>query len=227
MEKLTNMENNALAQIPTGPLGLENVKTEDLVLSRILIVQDKSYWTKTMHLTAGELVNSLSKKSSPEVSFIPLIVSKYWDLLKREGNRMVFDYRVTREDDPRMVGRHMYPDESQGIKADVNAVIAIAALVNNSPVIIPFSKTSYRTGRNLITLAHSQNEPLFNRRYILKTRLENKNGNEYYVLDYSEQGATTDEERIKCFELYKSLAPKVQNLNAPSMSSEGVEEVPF
>lgn len=223
MKSLQKPENKDLA-IPSAPLGLENVDNSDLVFPRLILTQALSKFVTEDGMKSGVYVNSLTKTVVDPV-FVPVISSKYWDLLKPEGGRMVFEARVTDENDPRLEGRQMWTDGDK--KANVNTVIAVIALLDGSPVVVPFTKSSFKAGKTLLTMAKMNKGPFFSHTYKLAAKKETKASNVYYVTEVSDLGQTPQEAQAQAYDLYKSLAPKAKHINSAGMGGDEVEEVPF
>lgn len=218
-------ENKGLSVIPNAPLGLETVDNSDLVFPRVILTQALSKFVQEDGLKAGVFVNSLTKKPIKDTTFIPLIASKYWDLLKPEGGRMVFEARVTDEKDPRLEGRQMWTDGDK--KANVNTVLAVIALVEGAPMVIPFSKSSYKAGKTLLTLAKIHKGPFFSMKYHLAAIKETKGSNTYFVTEVKAVEEAKESEKVEAYDLYRSLAPKSKQFNSPDTAGENIEEVPF
>jgi len=211
---------NELAVVPNEPLGLENVDSSDLLLPRVILTQALSKFVQEDGMKAGVYVNSLTKKVIEDTTFQPLYASKYWDLLKPEGNKMVFEARVTDEHDERLVGRKMWSDEEG--KANVNTVLAVIALIEGSPCVIPFTKTSYKAGKALLTYAKMNQGPFFSHKYKLVASRETTKGNSYYVTNVQDLGPVTEAEKLAAYALYQTLAPKATKINTAGLEADAI-----
>lgn len=61
------------------------------------------------------------------------------------------------------------------------------------PIILGFAKTSYKTGKNLLSLAKFVGGDMFSRQYKLSTKLVNGKEGEYFVLEVAAAGMVSNE----------------------------------
>lgn len=73
------------------------------------------------------------------------------------------------------------------------------------PVIISFSKTSYKAGKKLYTLARLAETDMFGRRYKLTTKTEQNESGTYYVLQVDPAGTPEPEDYNKAEKLWDML----------------------
>lgn len=201
--------------------GLESGKPEDLLLPRIILMQAQSKFVVDEGKKPGTFVNSITKEEYPTLEFVPIIMTKYWDVLKPDGTKMVFDYRVTSEADQRLTDKRFFNDGED--KANVNTVMAFISLVNDTPAIVTFTKTNYKTGKKLYTMARVAKGDLFSNSYKLISKKETRNDNTYFVSDVEPLGHVSDEVLKVAEGYYETFKERIKEIN----TVEGKEEVPF
>jgi hypothetical protein len=79
-------------------------------------------------------------------------------------------------------------------------------------VIVSFSKTSFKTGKKLISLALRTGGDMFGQKYRIGSKKEENDGNTYFVLTVEPAGAA-DEATYKAAEgLYEQFATKAKEI---------------
>ena len=216
---------NAIA-VQSGGRGLEGADKEDILLPRIVMMQKTSKWIEQYNLKPGDLVNTVTKKIVEDTTFIPVALSKYYDLLKQEGNRMIFEDRVFDKNSPKLVGRRQFPDKSNPqneLKANCNAVLAFISIIEGRPAVIKFVKTSYKAGKKLFNLAIASGGDLFSQKYKLIVSKDQNDYGTFYVLDVESVGPVTDEEHQAADRVYQAYAAKAQAVNGVPEVTETAE----
>lgn len=210
----------------TQKRGLERVTKDDLTVPKIILTQPLSNFVLVDGKQAGVFVNSVTRETYKDVTFTPVIFSKYWDGLKPEGNKMVFDFRTFNENDPRLSGKRFFPEKDeqtgQRLPAQVNFVRAFLSIVEGKPVMITFSKANSKTGKRLIDLAAAKEGDFFAWSYKLTVARETRQGNTYFV-SVVEDAGKADEATFKIAEnIYNSFGAKVEAVNTDSAVDEEV-----
>ena len=73
------------------------------------------------------------------------------------------------------------------------------------PLLLRFSRTSYRAGKTLLSLAQFSGGNMFDRKYKLGSKKEDSDGNIYYIFTVQPIGESSDEQRAQADLLYDSL----------------------
>jgi hypothetical protein len=210
--------------------GLEDAGVEDMTLPHLVLTQALSKFVTEDGMRPGSFVNTLSRKAYTEpnwVEFVPFKMTKYVNLLKNEGGKMVFEARINDELDPRIVGRRFFPEtDSNGntIKANAESVMAFLVMVDGQPVVVKFSKTSHKAGKELVTLAKMAGGDLWNWKYKLAAKKEVKGSNSYYVASVQVAGQTSEDERAAAYRMYQAMSPRAKDVAGQEPQGE---EVPF
>lgn len=198
----------------TSALGLENVENEDLVLPHIILVNAKSYYSDDLEMKPGTYANSLSHKETTG-EFVPFYAHKYYDLLVPKGDGMEYDRRVfVKPEGDTWQFFNKKDDAGRTIsKANVDSVLSILAVVDGLPAIINFSKSNYKAGKTLLSIAKFAGGPFWLKKYSLVARKVTKNGNTYFVSEVNEVGPTTDEEQKAAAEYYGVFAKRAKGIS--------------
>ena len=195
------------------PRGVEGGDPADLLLPKLILLQGLSKLVTREGMEVGTFVNSLSMEQlGKEVEFIPVVMVKYFDLLKQDGTKMVFESRVFDKDDPKLANRRMFPEGD--LKANCNAVLSYICLIKGEPTIITFSKSSYKTGKKLYTMTKMSQKDIFTFKYKLSSKMENKKDNDFYAMEIERLGPVPEAEFKMAEELYGVFGNKVHELHA-------------
>jgi hypothetical protein len=218
-----NSMSKAVAERPGGgPLaragkvarGLEDIGQEDLLIPKIILLQFNSKLVKNEKGKAGHYINGTTMKNlGAAFEFVPVKVTKYVDMLKPEGSRMVFESRTYDLNDPRLKNRQFFPKD--GKKADATTVMSFLCLIEGQPAIIGFKATSYNAGKKLVSQAKLDGGDLFSQKYRLTVKSDTKQGETYFVMDVEKVGPTPEAEYIQAEQVYEHLSGRMQELEKP------------
>jgi hypothetical protein len=220
------MAEKALAKRPSGemgrpaPRGIEAGDPEDLLIPKVLLMQGLSKLVTREGKKPGTFVNSLTKEElGVEVEFVPVVMTKYFDLLKMGGDgKMVFEGRTFDKNDSRLQGRRMFNEGD--LKANCNAVISFICVVKGEPMVVSFSKTSYKTGKKLFTLTQLGGQDLFSKKYKLVVKAAHKGDNDYFETDIELIGETPKSDMVLAESLYSSMGKRVHEFVDQGPSDE-------
>ena len=202
-----------------APRGIEAGDADDLLIPKVLLMQGLSKLVTREGKKAGTFVNSLTKEDmGVEVKFVPVVMTKYFDLLKPQGDKMVFEGRVFDKNDPKLKNRRMFNDGD--LKANCNSVMSFICVVNGEPVVISFSKTSYKTGKKLFTLTQLGGHDLFTKQYKLIVKAESRNNNDYFTTEIELLGDAPKADFVLAESLYGSLGKRVHEFVDQGPSDE-------
>jgi hypothetical protein len=177
---------------PQGRGFEEKTEREDLILPRAILLQALSPQLQDVDgLKAGMVINNITNEALPE-KFIPIL--KYTEFLKfnpRDSKDESYDpayepgaliWRTNDPSDPRTVECKFGEDGSKPTALKVMNFLCYFPGVL-MPIVLGFSKTSYKAGKKLISLAKFTGGDLFGKVYALKVKQAEKNGIKYFVLD--------------------------------------------
>jgi hypothetical protein len=203
-----------------APRGIEAGDPDDLLIPKVLLMQGLSKLVTREGKKAGTFVNSLTKEEmGTEVKFVPVVMTKYFDLLKMGGDgKMAFEGRTFDKNDPRLKGRRMFNEGD--LKANANSVMSFICVVNGEPVVINFSKTSYKTGKKLYTLTQLGGFDLFSKQYKLTVKAAHKGDNDYFEMEVEMVGEAPKGENVLAESLYASLGKRVHEFVDQGPSDE-------
>lgn len=200
------------------PKGFEEpTPKEDLIIPRAKLLQALSPEVSDCKegCKPGAIVNSLNSEVLPS-QFIPLF--KYTEYIKfnpMDKSNPAFDlsyapgaliWRTTDPHDPRVSETEFAAD---GSKPTALKTLNFLSYFPGSemPVVISFSKTSYKSGKKLLSLAQFAAVDMYARKYELRSKQQETDGHKYYVLDVFPAGKSTDEEIAFCdnwFTMFRS-----------------------
>lgn len=175
----------------SGSRGLEEVGSEDLIIPRVKLLQPLSPELKDhKDLRAGMIINSLTHTELPAL-FTPIFYWKEWLRFNPRDNKSAdFDsnfepgalmWRTRDANDPRVKEAEFGPN-GEPPKALTTLNFFSVFDGDAMPVILSFSKTSYKAGKNLLSLAKLRGGDMFSRRYKLGVKEESNAKGDYYVL---------------------------------------------
>lgn len=199
-----------LAETKTGALTTgtdrrgfeEKTEREDLIIPMVKLTQSLSPEVVDGKAKPGMLINSLTKAQLPEF-IIPIFKFTTWIKWNpRNKDDDNFDpnlqpgamiWRTTDPNDPRTEEAKFGPN---GEKPIANKIINFMSYFpgEDMPLITTFSKTSFKAGRKLISLASFSAGPMFSKKYKLFSKKESGDAAPYYILEVEPAGKVTDEE---------------------------------
>lgn len=167
----------------TGPTGLaDNITSKDLRLPRIALLQSKSPQVENEgdKYRAGMFIDTLTQDILPNpINFVPVFIFK--NVIKwkprTEGGGMLWK---TLTPTPEQLAETQF-NGAEKPKADmyINAVCMIDGL--DTPVLLSFSKTSLKTGQDLVTLA-TLSGCAWKYKYVLSSIKATKPSGTYYEM---------------------------------------------
>ena len=183
-------------------------------------------------LKSGMVINSLTKEPLSS-EFIPITASKNFARFNpRNSAEAGFDPNIApgamiwASNDP------LDPKVKEQTQFGPNGEKPLAtAFINflsyfpgaTMPIILSFSKTSYKAGRNLLSLAKFSGGDMFARKYELKSTMETNAMGTFAVLKVMPIGASSPEEFAICEKLWKDFSGRVRDIQVAE--EEVVEDV--
>lgn len=212
-----------IAETAQQQIGIEGMNDSDRQIGNIVLVQGNNKAFKGV--PSGSFANSKTGAVLSSVTFIPVHMSKFFDLYDVEQAIPKWLGRYFKESAPELSGKRWQYDGK--LKPEVIPVISVVALVNGSePCFIRFKKTSgYPAGQNLYTMIRAAGGAIFGAKYSLKAiERTSKDKIDFYAIDVAKIADTTDEEKAAAHALYLTVAKSYEKVHG---SAAGEEETPF
>ena len=80
------------------------------------------------------------------------------------------------------------------------------------PIIVSFSKTSYKTGRQLLSLTKFSGGDMFSRKYSVESKKVTGDSGTYFILKVGAAGLVDPEELVLCERWWTEYSMKVKEL---------------
>lgn len=210
-EMTVHQEANTAVALSTDTRGFEaEISQDDIIIPRAKLLQPLSPELRELDIKAGHVINSLTKEELP-ASFVPIFFYKEFMRFnpRNKADRGYMDthepgqliWKTRDQNDARVVAEC-------GFGANGEHPIALTTLNFFSlfdgqpvPVIISFTKTSYKAGKTLLSLAKLRGGAMFSRRYKLTVKEENNAKGNYFTLNVTPNG-DCDADMLKVAESY-------------------------
>lgn len=183
--------------------GMEDVDNDDLIIPRVKLMQPLSPELKDCReLRPGMIINSLTKEELPAV-FTPIFYWKEWLRFNprdkdKPGYNSEFEpgalmWRTRDAADERVKEAEFGPNGEPPLALSTLNFFSVFE-GTGMPVILSFTKTSYKAGKNLLSLAKLRGGDMFSRKYKLTVKEESNAKGDYYVLVVNPAGDCAPEE---------------------------------
>lgn len=210
------------------------VDQEDLIIPRAKLIQALSpeLAEGLDGIKIGSIINSLTKEILPQ-EFIPIFTFKNFI---RFNPRSKDDPNFDSDYDPgAVIWKSTDPLDSRvkeqakfGPNGEKPAAVTFINFFSyfpgvGMPIIVSFSKTSYKSGKHLLSLAKFCGGDMFSRKYRLVSQMETNNVATYAVLKVKPVGSASPEEFQLCERLWNEFSAKVDAIQVHE--EEVVEDV--
>jgi hypothetical protein len=209
------------------------VDQEDLIIPRAKLIQALSPEISEgiKGVKVGSIINSLTKAILPN-EFIPIFTFKNFIRFNpRSKDDPNFDpsyepgaviWKSTDPLDPKVQQEARFGPN--GEKPQAVTFLNFFSFFKGSPmpIIVSFSKTSYKSGKQLLSLAKFCGGDMFSRKYKLTSVMESNDIATYAVFKVVPAGAPTPEEFKVCEKLWNDFSAKARNIQVHD--EESVEE---
>lgn len=203
--------------------GFENgINHEDLIIPRAKLIQALSpEITEGLGVKPGAIINSLTKEVLPD-EFIPVFMFKNFIRFNpRSKADPNFDpayepgaviWKSTDPEDPKVVAETRFG--SNGEKPIATTFLNFFSYFPGvpMPVIVSFSKTSYKAGRQLLSLAKFCGGDMFSRKYRLMSQMESNDIATYAVFKVAPVGNVSPEDYSLCERLWNDFSAKAKDI---------------
>ena len=188
----------------------EGVDQTDLIIPRVKLMQPLSPELKEYkELRPGMIINSLTKDVLP-ATFVPIFYFKEWLRFNpRDKDKPGYDstfapgalmWRTRDAQDERVKQADFGPNGELPLAITTLNFFSVFT-DTGMPVILSFSKTGYKAGKNLLSLAKLRGGAMFSRQYKLTVKEESNDKGDYYVMVVSPAG-DCDPDTLKMGESY-------------------------
>jgi len=241
-EAKTNQERNqtntagALVNFSKPQRGFEEkIDHEDLIIPRAKLIQALSPELSEgiEGLKIGSVINSLTKEILSQ-EFIPVFMFKNFirfNPRKKDDPNFLSSFepgavvwKSSDPSDPKVIDETKFGPN--GEKPPATTFLNFFSYFPGCamPIILSFSKTSYKTGKQLLSLAKFCGGDMFSRKYKLTSAMETNDIGTYAVLKVTPVGAVTPEEYDICEHLWNEFSAKVDNIQ---VHEETTDDIPF
>lgn len=233
--EITTKQNN-LPSTRVAPRGFENVEAQDLITPRLQLVHGTSVNSIAKSrdgFHVGTFVNSLTQQEIPQpFEFVPIFMrnsAAYFD----EENKLVCkseDSITNREgvacrDCPFGVYHGEWKDGKPPRCQAAKEFLAVPKDQIGEPfpaaIILSFKRTSYDTGRQLITMARMLNKDMFARTYKMTSKTVVKPKGDTQVYDLKPGVMLNEEEFANAERLYEFFNSQRVVTHEESVSDDG------
>ena len=237
-ESLDLTERNIGVPATQSQRGFEQgVDPDDLIIPRARVIQPTS--EDSEEFKTGTIINSLTKEVLPE-QFIPIVFSKNWIRFNpRNSSDPNYDQNfepgdiIWRSNDPldprvQSEGKWGPNDEPPKATAFLNFLSYFPGVA--MPVVVSFSKTSYKAGKVLLSTARHCSPDLFSMKYSLSSSIVTNDKGKFAVLKVASIGPVEGEELAFCEKMWKDFSAKMQNIKVHDIEKteeETGEDIPF
>ena len=222
-QEIAKAQGGSLMQAEKEQRGFESgVDQQDLIIPRAKLIQALSPEMQEglEGIKIGSIINSLTKEVLPDV-FIPIFSFKnYIRFNPRSKDDPNFDadfepgaiiWRSSDPSDPLVLEQTKFgPNGEKPVATTFLNFFSFFPGVT-MPVIVSFSKTSYRTGKQLLSLGKFCGVDMFSRKYRLTSQMETNIGT-YAVLRVAAIGEAAPEEFAVCERLWNDFAAKAKDI---------------
>lgn len=229
-------EQKELVTQTDGPMGFnDGDDKEDLIIPRAKLLQGLSpeIVDGLPGLSTGMIINSVTKEVLPG-TFIPIFMFKNW---MRFNPRKSTDYGydpefepgaiIWRSDDPkdpRVIEEAAWgPNDEKPLATTFMNFFAVFE-GSMTPVIVSFSSTSYKAGKQLYSIAKFTGLDMFARKYTLASKQEAKGNDKYFVLTVNPAGVCTQDQYDGCLSLFKDFNMKAGDIQVHDEANQEVSE---
>lgn len=238
--EVANKQPNAVDILNGQKRGFEEAtQREDLIIPRVKLLQALSPEVAEGGLKAGLIINSLTKEILP-TDFIPVFKFTNWIRFNpRDNSKPGYDATfgpgdiIWRSVDP--LDPKVRSEGSFGVNGELPLAIKFLNFFAyfpgvTMPIIISFSKTSYKAGKQLLSLAQFTPGDMFSRKYKLSAKQTKNDIGTFYVLNVEPAGKPSDEEYSAAESLYNNFGSKVKDIQVHEEGDEAAnaaEQAPF
>ena len=235
--EIVKPEDAGCLAVTTIQKGFESpIHPEDLIFPRAKLIQGLSPEMQDVESAGkyrvGMIINSLTKEELPK-EFIRIFFWKIWvwfnsrDIKDEENFDPHFKpgdiiWTSNDEHDPRVVEQACFGSHGEKPKAITFFNFMAHFTDITTPLVISFSKTSLKAGKQLLSMAKLSGLDMWGCKYNLTSTMESGAGATFAIYAVSLVGRVTPEEYNLCENLWSNFSPQVKNIKV-----QDVSDVPF
>lgn len=220
-----------------GRDGLENMRPQDLLVPRLILMQALSpaVVDKNVDADAGDMFNSMTMErwvaEGDLAEFIP--VFHYLEWIKwgsrDEGEGILGRSRDPKSDLAISAARREQNEKGRPIVTEYhNFVCLFPELGMDHPVVIGCAKTNHSRGRHLLGLAcYRGNYPLYSGKYTVEAEQRTNVKGTFYVFKFANAGWASKEEFAFAKEFSENIKGRDVVAHDPGSEEESAEEKDF
>lgn len=214
----------------------EGTSREELIFPRAKLMQALSpELEENGDLKAGLIINSITRDTLPEI-FIPVFKFTTWIRFNpRDTDKPGYDanfepgdviWRSNDPNDPKVIEESKFGEN--GERPIATRFLNFFSIFEGGemPVVISFANTSYKTGKQLLSLCKFTSGDIFSRKYKLGAKKVSNDKGTYYVYTIGVAGKVTDSEYAiaeKMWQDFHAAELRVHEEEKP----EETEKAPF
>lgn len=194
----------------------EEIDTRDIRLPRAKLMQALSPEVVDQAHKSGVIINDLTGDVMP-IEFVPIFkFTEYVKFNPRDKKDPNYDpafepgailWKTVDSNDPRVAECEFGPNGEKPTALKVlNFFCYFPEIL--MPAIISFSKTSYKAGKNLLSLCLLGGGAMFSRKYKLTAKQETGDAGTYFVFQVGAAGRVNEDDFKVCSSLYEQFRPK-------------------
>ena len=223
--------------VPTGGAlavpgrGFElKIDRSDLIIPRAKLLQALSPEV-VLGAKAGEIINSLLVDALPS-RFVPVFCWKsYIRFNPRNRTEAGFDpnfeagaiiWRSTDPEDARVIEETKFGPNGEKPLAMTSLNFFSFFPGVAMPVVVSFSRTSYKAGKQLLSLARFCGGDMWSRAYQLGAELQTTDKGTYYIFTVTASGESSVEERLQAEAFWTAFSDKAAELKVHEEETEDV-----
>ena len=211
----------------------EPTEQRDLIIPTVKLFQGNATEAETYpDAKGGQLLNSLTQEVLTG-EFVPCFKWTEWARFNpRKSTDEGFDPSF---EAGALIWKTMTPTAEQMAQCEFGAngekplgirslCFMVYAVGQQMPLVVRFSKTSFGAGKKLLSLAQFSGGNIFDRKYRLTTKKEQKDGSSYYVMQVALVGIATPEEKAVAQRWYTDFKGKSLQVHDDAVTTTSSEK---
>lgn len=215
-------------------LNNQNYDTSDLIIPRAKLCQAMTpeVIERPKDFSPGMIIDNLELTELPS-EFIPISQSKNWirfNPRKKSDNGFDPAYEpgalIWSSDDPldpKVVEQSKWGADGEPPLATGFLNFFGYFVGHYTPVVVSFSKTSYKAGKKLLSLAVFSGGDLFSRKYKITSKQTTQDGNTFFIYDVAPAGVVSEDEFKICEDWYNMFQSR--NIKIHDEESMGEDDI--
>ena len=196
------------------------IDKSDIIIPRAKLIQKMSVEFGE-GVKEGAIINSVTKEILPSI-FTPIFI--YKEFVRFDDNKTML-WKSTDPKDPRVIKEAAFGENGE-------APLAMTTLNFFSmfdglpmPVIVSFGKSSYKTGKQLLSLARFSGQDMFARKYTLGSKKVDNPKGSFCIFTVNPAGFVTEADYIIANQLWETYSSKAADLKVHDETVAG-DDVP-